>query len=99
MAPLSERLVHAAAMQLVEHAPGDERTDAAARKAVAAVLREQLNWLEAWKLRVKDGFTDRKVGANQAVAIGLLKLKFIETLSLVECPSPPAVTEGSTPDE
>lgn len=37
---LPERLVHAAAMALVEHTPGDDHTDPAARKAVVAVLRE-----------------------------------------------------------
>lgn len=97
MSAFADRLVHAAAMELTEHTPGDDHTDPAARKAVAAVLREQLDWLEAWKLRVKDGFTDKTTAANQAIAIGLLKLKFIETLSHVECPSPPSLPqEGET---
>ncbi len=36
---LPERLVHAAAMALVDHTPGDDHTEPAARKATAAVLR------------------------------------------------------------
>ena len=36
---LSERLVRVAELALVDHTPGDEHTDTAARKVVAAVLR------------------------------------------------------------
>jgi hypothetical protein len=36
---LPERLVRVAELALIDHTPGDEHTDAAARKVVAAVLR------------------------------------------------------------
>lgn len=81
---LAERLVHAAALQLVEHTPGDEHTQPAAEKAVAAVLREQLDWLEAWRERVKETVSDKKSAACQAIVISLLRLKLIETLDEIE---------------
>lgn len=96
MTTLADRLVHAASVPLVDHTPGDERTDLGARKAVAAVLREQLAWLDEYKARITERISDPKSRAAQLIGVRLVTLKFIETLAQVESPSP---SEGGGTDD
>ncbi len=94
MATLADRLVHAATIPLIDHTPGDEHTDPGARKAVAAVLREQLAWLDEYKERITKHISDPKSRAAQLIGVRLVTLKFIETLDQIE--HPPPSQEGGT---
>ena len=90
MTTFAERLVHEAAAALTPHTPGDDHTDTAAREVAAAVLRAQIDELDAWKYRVHNTVADRRARLAQELGIGLLRLRFLEVLDQIEHPSSPS---------
>jgi hypothetical protein len=98
----TDRLVHAAAVPLVDHTPDDRHTDEAARKATAAVLDVLIAELDAWKQRIDQKPIvkpeDRKARAAQKLGLGLVRLKLIDAADEIRHPRPSGVSqEGGKP--
>lgn len=96
MSAFTDRLVHAAAMQLIEHTPSDAHADPAAREAVAAVLDVLVADLDAWKARIDKGQADVKSKAAQKIGLSLVAYKLVDAADEIRHPRP-APREGGKP--